>query len=124
MHRYFEDADLLARDRPLFARYLPVFDALNRAGWEPVTHARADAPQIRVERFGAGKGALLAVANTSSEERQAVLTLDRAGWGAAPLTFRSLLTEGTVQANVTASGLVLKLTIAPHRTAVLQPQDL
>lgn len=123
MHRYLEDAGLLARDRPLFARYLPVFDALNHAGWEPVPHARADAAEVRVERFGQGTGALLTLANPGPEPRTVRLALDPGWWTQAlgrkgPLTLRSLLTEEEYRTD--AAGLVASVTVPERRTLVLR----
>ena len=127
MHRYFEDAALLARDRPLFARYLPVFDALNRAGWEPVTHARANMPEVRVERFGRGQDTLLAVANTSAAAREVTLSLDRAWWEqtlgrSGAIAFRSILTGDTVRADAAGTALSCRLSLPAHRTWVLQTE--
>lgn len=119
LHRYFEDKSLLDRDRPLFARYLPVFEALNRAGWQPVTHVRCATPDVRVERYGERAATLLAVANAASEPRQALLALDTAWWEQATgqrgrLRFRSELGGETVEAGETC-----QITIPARRTLVL-----
>ncbi|HEX8100122.1 MAG TPA: hypothetical protein VF660_07975, partial [Actinomycetota bacterium] len=39
----------------VWARYTPLFRKLARAGWEPVTYARASDPAVWVERFGGGR---------------------------------------------------------------------
>lgn len=126
MHRYFEDPALLARDRDLFARYLPVFDALNRAGWQPVPHVRAGAPEVRVERYGDGAQVMLAVANTTAEPKETTITLERDWWEQAlemkgPLTFRSALTADTFRAETAGKKLTCTLTVPGHRTLVLRP---
>ncbi len=38
--------------RSLYRKYMPVARAVGEAGWEPVTHARTDDLDVRVERFG------------------------------------------------------------------------
>ncbi|MEN6404563.1 MAG: hypothetical protein ABFD94_21650 [Armatimonadia bacterium] len=124
LHRYLEDPSLLTRDRALFARYLPAFDALNRAGWEPVTHARTEVPEVRAERFGRGKGTLLAVANTSGQAREATLTLDRDWWERAlghsgAIAFDSKLTGETYRAEGAGESLSCRVSLPPHRTLVL-----
>ena len=54
---YFHDPELLRRDRDLFRKYMPVFDALNEAGWEPVTGVpTAGSDGLRIERFGEWAG--------------------------------------------------------------------
>jgi hypothetical protein len=49
---YFKRPELYERDRPLFRKYVPLCRQVAEAGWEPVTLARSDNPQIYVERFG------------------------------------------------------------------------
>lgn len=55
---YFRNATWYNRDRPIFQRYVPVLQEINRAGWQPVTGASvhpADTAAlccVRVERFG------------------------------------------------------------------------
>ena len=51
-HPYWEDPALYNRDRPLFQKYLPILQRLSRAGWEPVTGARASIPTVWLERYG------------------------------------------------------------------------
>jgi len=128
MHRYFEDRDLLARDSALFAKYLPVFDALNDAGWEPVTHVRSDVPEVRVERFGGGRAVMLAVGNNAAEAKQATLTFDGGWWeqalGAkADLAFRSALTNETIRAERAGNALTCRVTIPARRTLVLRVNE-
>lgn len=125
MHRYFEDPELLARDRPLFRRYLPLFDALNAAGWEPVTHVRADVPGVRVERYGRGREVRLAVANAGAEARQAKLIFDREWWAAATgragaFRLHSELTGETLRADRQGATLSCAVTVPPRRTLVLR----
>ena len=40
------------RDADLYARFLPIYRRLDRAGWQPVTQASATANDIWIERFG------------------------------------------------------------------------
>ena len=53
--------------RPLFRRYVPLFGALARAGWEPITEARAGQAAV-VERYGqAASGPVYLVAHNPSD---------------------------------------------------------
>jgi hypothetical protein len=61
------------RDRPLFKKYIPVIKRLSEAGWEPITYARADNPQVYVERFGRE---YITVLNDSPREAKATLTIE------------------------------------------------
>jgi len=128
MHRYFEDPALLARDRPLFQKTLPVFDALNKAGWQPVTHVRSSVPTVRVERYGEAPAVMLTVGNTTAEAQTAMLTLDRDWWEKGlgregAVAFRSPLTEETIRAEPKGSALACPVTIPAHRTLVLRVQN-
>ncbi len=54
---------------------------LARAGWEPITHARAEPACVRVERFGNGAEVYLVAHNTGNEAVQAVLSADLGALG-------------------------------------------
>jgi len=62
------DVERYERWRPLYRRYMPTIIALCEAGWEPVTHARADSPELLLERFGPRDGALYLTARNPGEE--------------------------------------------------------
>ncbi len=49
---YWQNPKGYNRDRPLFQKYQPLIKRVAEAGWQPVTHAHCDNPQIWVERFG------------------------------------------------------------------------
>ncbi len=79
---YFSRPNLYNRDRPLFLKYIPVINALNGAGFEPVTYAVSDNEKVYVERFGKVGGELyLTLFNDSDEMQRAKVTPDE-GLGA------------------------------------------
>jgi len=103
---------------------MPVFDALNKVGWQPVTHARADGEGVLVERYGSGEDSLLAVYNASGEAREVTLSLDAAWWkkahgGAAPTALHSLLSGDVVPIEAAGDGLSCRVRIDARRTVVL-----
>ncbi len=49
---YFRTPELYEMARHLFKKYIPMCKKLSEAGWEPVTNAHTDRPEILVERFG------------------------------------------------------------------------
>ena len=79
-HPYWEDPKLYNRDRPLFKQYIPVIQKLSSAGWEPVTWARSDTPDVLIERYGTK---YLTVLNTATEPRTVEISIDAAHFGAA-----------------------------------------
>jgi hypothetical protein len=50
---YWQNPTWYNRDRPLFRKYLPLIRRVAESGWQPVTGAVCDNPEIWVERFGA-----------------------------------------------------------------------
>jgi hypothetical protein len=50
--RYFENPQRYNRDRPFFAKYIPLIRQVAQAGWQPLTYATTDNSNILVERFG------------------------------------------------------------------------
>lgn len=77
LQRYFRTPELLERDRELFREYIPVFNALNEAGWEPVPYIRGE-PGLHVERFGDD---LLAVHNPHDSTVTGALLPEVEWWG-------------------------------------------
>jgi len=99
--RYFLHPELYERDRPLFQSYIPVIRRLSAQGWEPVTHATADAG-AQIERFGDfSRGpVLLTVCGVDGAALQALITLELDGCGlgsaAQPDELRNVLADEPV----------------------------
>ena len=88
---YWENPSLYERDRPLFKKYMPVFQMLGHAGWQPVTLARASDDRLWVERFGDG---LWTVFNPTASAIRFRLTTPRAGHGFVDVMSRDRLGVG------------------------------
>jgi hypothetical protein len=75
---YWQNPKWYNRDRPLFKKYQPLIKRIAEAGWQPVTGARCDNPQIWVERFGpdAAGATYLTVLNDSSAVQKGMLHAD------------------------------------------------
>ena len=73
---YFKRPELYERDRPLFRKYVPLCRRVAEAGWEPITLAHSDDPQVYVERFGPR---LLTVFNDSQQTRTVRIRWDSTG---------------------------------------------
>ncbi len=124
MQRYFRTPELLERDRELFRRYIPVFDALNEAGWEPVPHARAEPDAVRIERYGRPGGPLyLAVHNPADDPVAATLRLEGDWWTGGAVTFTSVLDGATLAPEPVAGDLVATLELGPGQTQVLRARE-
>jgi hypothetical protein len=77
---YWENPALYNRDRPLFARYIPIIRRLNRAGWEPVTYAYTSEPdKVYVERFGRWPDLYFTLRNPTTLTTNVTVTLQSDG---------------------------------------------
>jgi hypothetical protein len=80
--QYYWHKGVVEQDRPVFRKYVPVIQKLSQAGWQPVTLARSDNPDIWVERYGSAKGRwYLAFFNPTAKRQTAKVTVDRARLG-------------------------------------------
>ena len=97
--RYWEHPEWYDRDRPLFKKYVPAIKAVAQEGWEPVTGARCDHPEIRVERYGPGRSGLVyfTLHNPTAKAASGKLTFDERVLGRAvparPVTVEPYLTQ-------------------------------
>jgi len=73
---YWADPIVVARHRPVFAKYVPIIVELAHAGWRPLTLATADTEALWIERFGEGDDLYLTVFNPGPESQTATITLD------------------------------------------------
>ncbi len=119
MQRYFLTPELMERDRELFRHYLPIFDALNAAGWEPVPHARAEPAEVRIERYGGPGGeAYLAVRNPTDQPVTCTVRLEGGWWGA--LALQRLVEGGELAAETDGDDLIATIALNAWRTEVLR----
>lgn len=104
-----KEADGEGAERAVFKTRMPVFTIMTGAGWEPVTHARADG--MLVERFGGRPGAFyFAVRNNGKEARAARLQLDGKSLGIAGKTvFREVLESRELKKSDLPDGAVFEV---------------
>jgi hypothetical protein len=128
-HPYWENPAWYNRDRPLFRKYIPLIKAIDAAGWQPITLARSDNSQIRLERFGgaeesgaagtpllssaAGK-LYLTIMNSSEQNQSAQITLDKS---IHPATKIMELINGKV---LSSQQNVINITLNPQQVMLLQ----
>jgi len=119
---YFRDPTLYNRDRPLFRKYVPIVGALSGAGWEPITYARTDRPQVQIERFGRPGGPLyFTLLNDSDLPQRATVTFDLAQLrpGATSFDLTELLSNGRLSPTVAGNSAVLEVDMPAQDTMVL-----
>jgi len=105
---YFTRPELYERDRPLFLTYVPLCKQVAEAGWEPITRARSNRPDVYVERFG---DRYLTVFNDSSTQQEVTITTEFD----VSSTTRELVSGCEIQWNRRRT----RLTLAPEDVAVL-----
>jgi len=123
-HPYWENPAWYNRDRPLFKKYIPWIQKLSAAGWQPVTLARSDNPQIRLERFGSVAGdkyvqqdaphLYLTAYNFSDEPQQATIKIEDA------IKLKKSITELISGKVLSSQQDILNLTLNPQQVMLLQ----
>lgn len=110
---YWENPKWYERDRALFRKYIPIVKRLSAAGWEPVTLARSDRPEIYVERFGKEYITLL---NAGSTPTEATITLDLDALGKPNKRFiQELFTDKALTVTLAPSGKTATVTVKLQR---------
>jgi len=85
------NVDQMVSQRSLYRAYVPIYQALGAAGWEPVPYARVSGGQgAWVERFGnAGRGLFFAIRNPG-QACELTLTLDPKALGLTKASFTAV----------------------------------
>jgi len=109
-----------------FRRRVPVIRALNTAGWEPVTHARSDNPDVRIERFGYAVQDTLhfTVRNFGQEDIGASIAIDIEPLlisGGADVT--DVYTGEIIETETSSGKIIVPIEIAEGETVVLRVES-
>lgn len=94
---YWADPIVVDRHRPVFAKYMPVIVEVAEAGWQPVTLARTDDPEVWIERFGDGEKFYLTVFNPGATRKTVTVTLDPRSGATAKVRLTDVLTGKSVR---------------------------
>jgi hypothetical protein len=120
---YWSNPALYERDRPLFRRYIPWIRKLSKAGWQPITGARASDGQILVERYGQGEEAIFTVRNSDSRRIDFRLEVDPSTIGVGlQVPLAAMEWAGGIRQNLESDGKKIVLTgaLAPGQTQCWQ----
>ena len=118
---YWVTPALYERDRPLYRRICPIITALLEAGWQPVTHARTNSPQLFVERYGpaADGSVFFTVWNDSRQPQRLRLRIDARAIGLPEKVHVRELAGASTPAVASATGsLIISDTVGPLRLRV------
>jgi len=116
---YASDPQGYARDRKLFDWFVPLARTLSKAGWQPVTHATSPTPDLRFERYGAGKDILFTLYNPGPAG-ECVLRIDK-----QPLALgvaahvEQISGPGLAGVEQDATSITLRTKLAANRTAAI-----
>lgn len=81
---YLKSPNGYARDREFLEWFVKQARLLHDAGWQPVTHARASAPDLVIERYGHGDVVYFTVLNLGEKPVDARIDLDLAALRMSP----------------------------------------
>ena len=112
---YWLNPKFYNRDRPLFKKYLPIVRSVAEAGWQPISLATSDNPNIWIERFGAPGGAVyLTLRNAAASAQKAQISLQ------TPLKSAGALKDLVSGRAVNGNGSEFAVSLASDETMVLK----
>lgn len=123
LERYFLHPELYERDRNLFRKYIPIIQELSHAGWEPITFAKTDKPDVLIERFGDknNRHIFFTLKNNASSTLTTHITIDAYGLGISENELTRVkgfetLTSSTLVLNVEKPTMQIRceITIPPN----------
>ncbi len=109
-------------ERELYKKYIPVISRVAQAGWQPVTHARAEG--LWLERFGAEPGALFFTAGNRGPRRlRGRVVIDADALGRAnrlgELRVEEVLEGRPLKVDCSEHKLIVEVDFEPGETLVL-----
>ncbi|MBI3923217.1 MAG: hypothetical protein HY318_17485 [Armatimonadetes bacterium] len=101
--------------------YIPIVKHLFRAGWEPVTHAEASDPVVRVQRFGTRLPMYFTLLNPSPAPREVELVIDAQALRLKTTSVVAVEMVGSESVALSKHGasLTTKVTLGPEDVAVV-----
>jgi hypothetical protein len=108
---------------PLMRKYLPAIIRMNEAGWQPVTHARSNDPNIGIERWGGGSetSTYFSLMNLGKEKTTTEITIDLNSLGiAAEKRVTNDITGQPIIARQDGGTLKLQVQLAPESACALR----
>ena len=116
---YASDPQGYARDRKLFDWFVPLVRTLSKSGWQPVTHATSPTPELRFERYGAGKDIIFTLYNPGPA-RECLLRIDKTPLALGPAArVEQISGPGLAGVEQDATSITLSTTLTANRTAVI-----
>ena len=115
---YWQTPAWYNRDRELHKQYQPLIRRVAEAGWQPLTLATTDAPDILIERFGPNKAGevFFTIFNDGDEQRSAPITVDPSLGGGSAL---ELVTGAQLQVSGRQDGALFSVTLDPEECAAV-----
>ena len=121
---YWEDPAHVARDRPLFRKYVPLIRRINAAGWQPLTGATSNDPVVHLERFGRWPELYFTVRNTGDRPANVELRFEAAlGLPTRALRAVRFIQAGSVNLTKASAGVSsrsVSLALAPQAVELLR----
>jgi hypothetical protein len=114
---YWQDKKKIENGRPFFKKYIPLIREIAAAGWEPVTFARTNNPDIRIERFGDKKKFYLTIRNNGSKDESCRLLIEKE---VLPIKDNSKIVELITGKDYKIKANAVELPVPANRTRVIK----
>jgi hypothetical protein len=122
--RVYKTPEMYAPVAALNNRFVPVLRTITRAGWQPIPHARAQPPEVWLERWGPGDDGdvYFTIYNSSKEKQTATVEVDLAclRLQSGSVRVEDLLPPNHASAPVSQAAGVFSLSIEPARVRVVR----
>jgi hypothetical protein len=105
----------MVQERALYRAYIPIYNALGAAGWEPVPYGRVSPTDAWCERFGNARHGYFFAVRNPGPARELTLTLDLKALGIEKAAFAAI-TGCQIKSSDAAS---VRLTVPAQWTAVV-----
>ena len=122
---YLDAADGYARDKDLLAWFSKNARMLHDAGWQPVTYAQVNSPDVVLERYGSGDNVYFAVDNLGSAPVDCQLDVDMKALHLSPKSgamssFTEVANNLAIKASTEGNTGHVRFTLAPNQTQIIK----
>lgn len=118
---YWTDPNGYARDKALYAWYVPLVRTLSKAGWQPVTHASSPTEGVRFERYGDKGDIYFTIYNSGKAERECALRIETKPLGLRKdAKVEQVSGPGLAGVDRTDSAITVRTKLPGARTAVIR----
>ncbi len=120
---YWQDSIRYNIGRPFFKKYIPLIKEISNAGWQPVTFARLNNSELKIERFGTRESNKIyfTIYNASAEESETEISIDTKSLNISKiLSVEELIGGKKLNFRKTLDSMEVKINVEPKSTCLIK----